>query len=106
FTTGGFTLIIDNWTGTANSTIFDGSPDHLIFNSDQTSNLNSFWFTGYAPGATQFDLGGGYYEITPTVVPEPSTYAAGLLTLVGIGYLHRNQLRRLIKSKAARNRDS
>ena len=103
FTPGAYTLLIDNWTGTAN-TIGSSSTDRLIFDSNQTSNLSNFWFTGYAPGASQFDLGGGYFEITPTVVPEPSTYAGGLLALVGIGYLHRNQLRRLIKLRTARGR--
>ena len=103
FIPGAYTLLIDNWTGTAN-TIGSSSTDRLIFDSNQTSNLSNFWFTGYAPGASQFDLGGGYYEITPTVVPEPSTYAAGLLALVGIGYLHRSQLRRWIKSRACRGR--
>jgi fibronectin-binding autotransporter adhesin len=102
FTPGAYTLLIDDWTGTAN-TIGSASTDRLIFDSNQSGNLSSFWFAGYAPGATQFDLGGGYYEVTPvTAVPEPSTYAGGLLTLLAIGYLKRRQLGRLVRFKSAR----
>lgn len=75
FTPGSFKLTIDNWSGTAN-TLGSPSTDRLIFNTDQTANLASFAFTGYLDGARQFDLGGGYYEVTPTAVPEPSTYVA------------------------------
>jgi len=80
FSPGTNILIIDNWTGTAN-TIGSASTDRLVFNSDQSSNLSDFWFTGYAPGASEFSLGGGYYEIAPTVVPEPSTCAGAALAL-------------------------
>ena len=70
FNPGTESLIIDNWTGTAN-TVGDLSTDRLIFQSDQTANLSNFLFTNYQ-GATQFDLGGGFYEITPLLsgVPE------------------------------------
>jgi autotransporter-associated beta strand protein len=88
------TLLIDNWTGAAN-TIGTASTDRLVFNSDQTSNLSDFWFTGYAPGASEFSLGGGYYEITPTVIPEPSTYAGAVLAVVVIAFhSYRNKRRR------------
>lgn len=92
FNPGANTLLIDNWTGTVN---MPGGTDRLIFNSSQAGNLNNFSFTGYAAGATQFDLGGGFYEITPTAVPEPSTYAAALLALGAIGYNQQRRLRRL-----------
>ena len=89
-TVGSFLLAIDNWTGLAN-TIGNGATDRLVFGSDQTSNLGAFSFTGYT-GATQFDLGGGYYEIVPTSpVPEPGTYAAGLLTLLALGWHQRRR---------------
>jgi fibronectin-binding autotransporter adhesin len=78
FTSNSNTLIIDNWTGTAN-TVGSASTDRLIFDSDQSANLSNFWFAGYAPGASEFSLGGGYYEVVPTVVPEPATYVAGIL---------------------------
>lgn len=95
FTPGSFTLTISNWTGTP-ATIGNGTTDRLIFTSDQSANLGSFVFTGYGPGAMEFDLGGGYYEITPiTPVPEPSTYFGAALALAAIGFLQRRRLRRL-----------
>ena len=85
FSPGANTLLIDNWTGIAN-TIGSASTDRLVFNSDQSSNLSDFWFSGYAPGASEFSLGGGYYEITPTVVPEPSTFAGAALAAAVIAF--------------------
>jgi fibronectin-binding autotransporter adhesin len=94
FTPGAFTLTIDNWTGTVNTA---GSPstDRLVFTSDQSGNLNSFYFTGYAPGASEFDLGGGYWEVTPTAVPETSTWVAAALAL-GVAVLHFTRRRRAL----------
>ena len=48
------------------------------------------------PGATQFDLGNGFYEITATPVPEPSTYAAGLLALTAVAFHRRRGLGNLL----------
>ena len=79
-TPGSFTLTIDNWTGTAAAQGGAGT-DRLIFNSDQSANLNNFYFTGYAPGAMEFSLPGGYYEVVPVVVPEPSTWIGAALTV-------------------------
>ncbi len=101
-------LLIDNWTGTAN-TVGSGSTDRLIFDTNQSGNLGSFWFTGYAPGATEFALGGGFYELTPTAVPEPSTWAAGLLSFAGMIYWHLGHRRRqlqLVKSSWSRGTSS
>jgi len=87
-------LIIDNWTGTANI-IGNASTDRLIFNASQSANLAYFSFTGYADGATQFSLGNGFYEVTPfTPVPEPSTYLAGALTLAATILHQRRRFRR------------
>ncbi len=73
FTPGSFTLTIDNWTGTL-ATQGTASTDRLIFDVSQSANLNSFAFSGFGPGALQFDLGNGFFEIVPaTPVPEPST---------------------------------
>ena len=95
-----FTVTIDNWTGTSNSA-GSSTTDRLIFNSDQASNLSAFRFAGYADGATQFALGGGFYEVTPvTPVPEPSTYAAAALaaaTLVSISDRARRKRRVIAK---------
>ena len=92
FAPGTYTLIIDNWTGTV-AQQGGGSADRLIFDSNQSGNLNSFWFTGYAPGAVQFDLTGGYYEVVPAAVPEPATYITGALALAAIGFHQARRLR-------------
>jgi hypothetical protein len=63
----------------------DGLTDRLIFASDQSGNLGSFTFTGFGLGAVQFDLGGGYWEITP--VPEAGTYFSGSILLALICFI-------------------
>jgi fibronectin-binding autotransporter adhesin len=89
------TITIDNWTGTAN-TVGNSGTDRLIFNTSQSANLSLFEFTGYAPGATQFNLTGGFFEIVPIApVPEPSTWFASALTLAITGFHQRRRLRRL-----------
>ena len=97
FTPGSFFLTIDNWIGNLASAGGPGT-DRLLFESDQSSNItaNSFTFTGYT-GVTEIALGGNLFEVVP-VMPEPSTYAAGSLTLIALlGYSRkrlRNSLRR------------
>lgn len=103
FTPNSNLLAIDNWTGTAN-TVGSGSTDRLIFDATQTANLSAFAFTGYLPGATQFDLGGGFFEVTPTAVPEPATYLAGLLALGGIAFHQRRRLMILMRRLKAVDR--
>jgi autotransporter-associated beta strand protein len=92
FTPGAFSLAIDNWTGTA---AMGGNilTDRLIFNSDQSANLSSFLFAGYAPGAVQFNLSGGFFEVVP--VPETGLYFPGLLALAVILFHHRRQIVRV-----------
>ena len=86
-------LVIDGWTGNVN-TMGTSSTDRLIFNSSQSANLNNFAFSGFS-NAAQFSLGNGFYEITPlTAVPEPSTYAAGALSLLAVAFHQRRKLRR------------
>lgn len=81
FAPGTFTLTIDNWTGSI-ATAGSGTTDRLIFGSDQSANLSSFNFTGFGAGAVEFDLGNGYYEITPAAaVPETSTWVTAALAL-------------------------
>ena len=96
FNPGTYALMIANWTGTAN-TVGNGSTDRLIFASDQSANLGSFAFNGYGPGAVEFNLGNGYYEVTP--VPETSTWLAGAFTLGALG-LH--LIRRRVKASRTR----
>jgi autotransporter-associated beta strand protein len=93
------TIAIDNWTGTANTQGGSGT-DRLIFNSSQSAqNLALFEFTGYAPGAAQFNLGGGYYEVTPIApVPEASTWVAAALALAALGFRCRFRIGRLVFS--------
>ena len=98
FAPGAFTLTIDNWTGAA-ATVGTGLTDRLIFNSNQSGNLGSFNFTGFGPGAVQFDLLNGYFEITP--VPEAGTYFSGAIVLALILLHHRKQLRQLLHRQRA-----
>ena len=97
FAPGAFTLTIDNWSGTA-ATQGTGLTDRLIFNSNQSGNLSSFNFTGFGPGAVQFDLLNGYFEITP--VPEAGTYFSGSMVLGLVLLLHRKNLRGLFRRRS------
>jgi fibronectin-binding autotransporter adhesin len=99
FVSGGNTLTIDNWTGTAATMGIPGLTDRLIFNANQSGNLGSFNFTGFGSGAVQFDLGNGYFEITP--VPEAGTYFSGSIVLALILLHHRKQLRQLLRRHRA-----
>ena len=97
FTPGSFSLNIANWTGTV-ATFGDATTDRLIFASSQSANLGAFSFIGYGPGAMEFDLGNGYYEITPlTPVPEPSTWFAALFALATVGFHQARRFRRASK---------
>jgi fibronectin-binding autotransporter adhesin len=90
-------LTVTNWTG-LRGTVGTASTDRLIFRADQTANLPYFSFPDF-PGFTgviQFDVGNGYFEVVP--VPEPSTWAVGVLALATIGYAVRKKTR----SRAAR----
>ena len=63
------------------------STDRLVFHCDQTSNLNNFNFTAFAPGAVEFALGGGFFEIAPSgPLPEPSTWCAAAFAAAMIGF--------------------
>ncbi len=96
FIPSGNILTILNWTGLV-ATVGNNATDRLIFNSSQSGNLASFAFSGFAAGATQFDLGGGFFEVTPlSAVPEPGTYAAGALALIALLYSQRRRLRRRV----------
>lgn len=101
FAPGTFTLTIDNWTGSA-ATMGTGLTDRLLFASNQSGNLGNFTFTGFATGAVQFDLGNGFFEITP--VPEAGTWFSGSLVLALILFHHRRQLRQLVHRRRASRR--
>ena len=95
FSPGAYTLTIDNWTGTVAGQ-GNNLTDRLIFTSDQSANLGSFFFTGYGLGAVEIDLGGGYYEIV-AAVPEPATFVSGAMVLGLLLFHHRRQIRRLFQ---------
>jgi fibronectin-binding autotransporter adhesin len=81
-----FTLTIANWTGMVNSP-GNGLSDRLIFVSDPSAYLSSVSFDGYAPGAVEFLLPSGLYEVVPAApVPEPSTWVAAVLALGAIAF--------------------
>jgi autotransporter-associated beta strand protein len=98
FAPGAFSLTIDNWTGGAAS-LGGASTDRLIFGSNQSGNLTRFNFTGFGSGAVQFDLGNGFFEITP--VPEAGTWFSGLVVLALILFHHRGPLRQLAHRRRA-----
>jgi len=83
FSPNGFILTIDNWTGTVNQA-GNNFTDRLIFNSDQSGNLGSFFFTGYGFGGVEIDLTNGFWEITP--VPEASTWVSAAFAFAAIGF--------------------
>jgi fibronectin-binding autotransporter adhesin len=97
FDPGAYALTIANWTGTPN-TVGTDYTDRLIFASDQSANLSIFLFNGYGPGAVEFDLGNGYYEIAP--VPETSTWLAGAFALGAIGFHHARRRRAATRASA------
>gem|GEM_PF-5272250 len=93
FAPGAFSLTIDNWTGLA-ATLGGALTDRLIFGSNQSANLGRFAFTGFGTGGVQFDLGNGFFEITP--VPEAGTWFSGSIVLALILFHHRRQIRQLL----------
>jgi hypothetical protein len=96
-------ITIDNWTGTANTAGGPGT-DRLIFNTSQSAaNLALFEFNGYLPGAAQFNLGGGFFEVTPVIpVPETSTWVAAGLALAAVCFQQRSRYRRVFIPRAGR----
>lgn len=102
FAPSGFTLSILGYEGVFGTATpgLDGTNDRLIFASNQSGNLSQFSFvnpdglTGTF-GAGQIDLGNGFFEITP--VPEPSTWVAGSLALLAVGFTQRRRLAGLLQ---------
>lgn len=105
--TGGATLSIMNWAGTA----FEASPlggttgvdDRLIFGGNKNDFISQFsqadvTFNDWTPGYAAIDIPGGYEIVA---VPEPSSTillgSAGLLAL--LGYRDRRRSRRALESK-------
>jgi autotransporter-associated beta strand protein len=99
--TTGQTLSIWNWSGT---TITGGGTDQLYFGNTiaglTPAQLLEFQFysdngqTAFTPGGVILNTG----EIVP--VPETSTWVAGALALLAIGYTQRKKLSRLVRTAA------
>ena len=86
FNPGSFSLIIDNWTGTAGA-IGNDSTDRLIFAADPTANLANFIFSGYGTGAVALLLDGGFYEVTPgSLTPVPEINPAFVASAACVGF--------------------
>ena len=96
---GAFVLSITGYSNTN----FDGmlnsglsTDDRLVFAADQSANFSFFNF-GMGPGINvgQIMLDGGFYEVgVLTPVPEPSTWLAGALALLAVGYTQRRRFQR------------
>lgn len=92
-TTNGSILNITNWGGNlagngAEQLLFSGSAASFT----STFGQNEIQFGGIS-GYNILDSG-AFFEIVP--VPEPSTWVAGILTLLAIGWPQRRRLRGLI----------
>ncbi len=93
FAPGMFVLAITNYIGNGMPSGFD----QLIFNQSQSGQLNSFDF-GFGAGmnVAQLDLMNGFFEVYSLApVPEPGTWAAGILTVLALGYSQRKRLKNL-----------
>ncbi|MEO7934195.1 MAG: autotransporter-associated beta strand repeat-containing protein [Chthoniobacterales bacterium] len=75
----------------------DGTDDRLVFNSDMSSFIaaGDFTFNGSAVGVSQIALDSGFYEVTMTAVPEPATWAGGILLLAATVWTQRRPIRGL-----------
>ena len=76
----GFSLFIDHWAGVVG---MEGTAatDRLIFaQALSAADLANVSFTGFTGPAIQISLSGGAVELEPGLVPEASTWVAGILT--------------------------
>lgn len=76
------------------SDVFD--PFNWIVPVPFRSNEVSAFNFGSGFSAAEIALNGGYFEVFATPVPEPSTYAAGALTLAALVISQRRRLRRFV----------
>ncbi len=97
--TPGAVVSIRNFTGAAGSDSGASANDRLLFIADpglSDAQLASITFyndagTAFAAGATEISFN-GYFELVPAPVPEPATWAAGLLLVGTLGYSRRRQI--------------
>ncbi|MDQ6859596.1 MAG: autotransporter-associated beta strand repeat-containing protein, partial [Verrucomicrobiota bacterium] len=71
--------------------------DHLVFTGDLLPFIaaGTFVFDGYSGPIGELHLGNNMYELVP--VPEPGTWAAGILSVVAIAYRKRQRIASLLK---------
>jgi hypothetical protein len=104
----GGTITILNWTGRPLLDDTTATNDRLLFKtapSFSRTQLAQIQFKDdsgnlYPTGAALIDYS-GYSELVP--VPEPSTWLLGGLALGLLGYRHRRQLLRALRSQSAQD---
>jgi hypothetical protein len=88
---GGSFVNILNWSGMAGGD--NGAPGNnrflFVTNPGNTIDLSNFNFVGFGNGGLVIPYG-NIFEIVP--VPEPGTWAAGMLTLLAVGFTLRKKL--------------
>jgi autotransporter-associated beta strand protein len=98
---GAFVNIL-NWTGTAGTDSGTSTSDRLLFatNPNLTNAQLSSWSffndsnVAFATGATIIPYG-NMYQVVP--VPEPGTWAAGILSVLAVGFTQRRRFGALLK---------
>lgn len=93
FTSAGFTLTVDHWSGVPRTEGSETVHDRLVFaHSLNAADLNHVTFSGFGvTGALQIPLADGYFEVVP--VPEPATWLAGFLSVAATGWAVRRRRR-------------
>lgn len=94
-------LDIRNWTGTFGSDDGSSGNDRLLFATDPSSqDLSHYAFYDDAGaligGSAEAIAYGNLYELVP--VPEPSTWVAGALAFLAVGYTQRRRLSQILRS--------
>src|SRR5205823_14184426 len=101
---GAGTISILNWTGTLFADNGSSTNDRLLFQADpgfSAGQLAQFQFyndSGSALGAGAMEIGfNGLFEIVP--IPEPKTWVAGALALIGLFATQRRRLARIMRAE-------
>jgi fibronectin-binding autotransporter adhesin len=93
-----------NWVGAANTDNSATGNDRLLFVGDPgftATDLANFAFNGFATGAIEIPYGKAgsttIFEIVP--IPEPGTWLAGGLALIGLFAVSRRRLSRIMEAE-------
>jgi autotransporter-associated beta strand protein len=95
----GTILHITNWAGNMD---VGGSGNQLLFAGSSSDFTNLFGYKEVTfNGQTGYQIfeHGTYYEVA--AVPEPGTYVAGALALLGLGYVRRRDFGALLRKRAS-----